>query len=340
MKANFTSSCFHLSGRLRKSTAILRIPVFPALRCIATSSSNKLAQIRSERNGPPELWFCSSPFQFASNTGVAAPGPKADERTLKLGKSQPQILSIVLSSKLHTANASLVALQLLQTRLPTLLTSPLPPEILSPQIRLHLFPSTHPHLPAVSGRVAYHAALWSSPVAWGRVPIVGNVKLVIISERVVKCGPLLHSECSSSGTYIPKQQNERLIVRWKTSSSHSESDNPSSARSMKALYRGIGPREQVNRFMEWLSNPTSFGKRAEEFYGLFIFEFDEQGRIATHTIEHAEENGTGEKASTVVNLTDWLIGRARARREKTPDLVWVVDGQKRPVESRERRYTD
>ena len=109
---------------------------------------------------------------------------------------------------------------------------------------------------------------------------------------------------------------------------------------MKALYRGIGPREQVNRFTEWLSNPTSLGKRAEEFYGLFIFDFDEQGRIATHTIEHAEENGAGEKASRVVNLTDWLIGRARARREKTPDLIWVVDGQKRPMESREHRHMD
>ncbi|KAI4285723.1 MAG: hypothetical protein L6R38_000461 [Xanthoria sp. 2 TBL-2021] len=313
MKVDLISTFFYIPWRLPRATASLRITALSAFRCIATSSSNQLAQVRTERNGAPELWFCSSsPLHSTSTTGVAARGLGADERTLKLGKT----------------------LRLLQTRLPILLTSPLPPEILSPQIKLHLFPSTHPHLPTVSGRVAYHAALWSAPVAWGRVPIVGNVKLVIISERVVRCGPSGHSECSSFSTSPPKKQNERLIVRWKTSSSRSESDSPSSARSTKALYRGIGPREQVNRFTEWLSNPTSLGKQAEEFCGMFIFEFDEEGRIVAHTIEHAEESGSAEKASRVVNLTDWLIGRARARREKTPELVWLVDGQKRQEENR------
>ena len=76
------------------------------------------------------------------------------------------------------------ALRILQERLPTLLQTPLPQEILSPNISLHLFPSTHPYLPVVSGRVAYIAALWTSPIAWNRVPIFGNVKLVILSERM------------------------------------------------------------------------------------------------------------------------------------------------------------
>src|SRR3954468_13211326 len=80
------------------------------------------------------------------------------------------------------------ALRILQERLPTLLASPLPQEILSPQITLHLFPSTHPHLPTVSGKIAYMAALWTAPVAWGRVPVVGNVKLIILSERMVRHG--------------------------------------------------------------------------------------------------------------------------------------------------------
>ncbi|KAL8921127.1 MAG: hypothetical protein Q9208_005880 [Pyrenodesmia sp. 3 TL-2023] len=224
----------------------------------------------------------------------------------------------------------MIALRLLQSRLPTLLASPLPPEILSPQIKLHLFPSTHPHLPTVSGRVAYHAALWSAPVAWGRVPIVGNVKLVIVSERMVKYGPTLHSNPSSSTA--PPRQNERLIVRWKTCSRSSNSANNPASTSPAAstsppprpLYRGIGAREQVNRFMEWLSNPTSAGKREEEFCGLFIFEFDEEGRIATHTIEHAEEGGSAERASRVVNLTDWLIGRARGGREKVPEFAFLL----------------
>ncbi|CAL8579498.1 hypothetical protein XPA_005241 [Xanthoria parietina] len=313
MKAEPILNLFHLPRRLPRTSASLRITALPAFRSIATSPSNRLAQVSSERNGPPELWFSSFPPLYStSTTRAAAQGPGADERTLKLGKT----------------------LRLLQTRLPTLLTSPLPPEILSPQIKLHLFPSTHPHLPTVSGRVAYHAALWSAPVAWGQIPIVGNVKLIIVSERVVKGGSSVHAERASFDTPPPRQQNERLIVRWKTSSPRSESDTPSSARNTKTLYRGIGPREQVNRFTEWLSNPTSLGRQSEEFCGLFIFEFDDEGRIVTHTIEHAEESGSAEKASRVVNLTDWLIGRARARREKTPELVWMVDVQKRQEQSR------
>ncbi|KAL8789643.1 MAG: hypothetical protein Q9213_001079 [Squamulea squamosa] len=313
MRPESILSLFRFPRRLSPATARWPIVALPAARSIATSQSNRLAQVRSERDGFPELWFSSSSTLYStSDTGTSSQKPVVDERTLKLGN----------------IDTKYVALRILQTRLPTVLTSPLPPEILSPQIKLYLFPSTHPHLPTVSGRVAYHAALWSAPVAWGRVPIVGNVKLIIMSERMIKCGPPMHSDSFPSSTAPPKSHNERLIVRWKTSSSRSESDNPSSAGSTKALYRGIGPREQVNRFMEWLSNPTSLGKQ-EEFCGLFIFEFDEEGRIMTHTIEHAEESGSAEKASRVVNLTDWLIGRARARREKTPDLVWVVNGEKK-----------
>ncbi|KAL8873506.1 MAG: hypothetical protein Q9174_001043 [Haloplaca sp. 1 TL-2023] len=230
-----------------------------------------------------------------------------------------------LGVALEAYNIVTLALQLLQPRLSTLLASPLPQDILSPRIKLHLFPSTHPHLPTVSGRVAYHAALWSAPVAWGRVPIVGNVKLIITSERMVKCGPSMHS---------PSGQQERLIVRWRTCLRSDTAADAASAKDTKAVYRGIGPREQVNKFTEWLSNPTSTSKREDAFAGLFIFEFDEEGRIVTHTIEHAEESGGAERASRVVNLTDWLIGRARNRREKVPEFAWAMDVDKRRIQSK------
>lgn len=46
------------------------------------------------------------------------------------------------------------------------------------------------------------------------------------------------------------------------------------------------------------------------FTGLFIFDFDSEGRILSHTIEQAQagnnwEQGVGAK---VVGLTDWLLG--------------------------------
>lgn len=136
---------------------------------------------------------------------------------------------------------------------------------------------------------------------------------------------------SASPGRVPHQQSEQLIVRWKTCSRAAAADNPTSAAkgSSGSIYRGIGAREQVNRFTDWLSNPTSIGKREEEFCGLFIFEFDEEGRIVTHTIEHAEETGGAEKASRVVNLTDWLIGRARWRRGEVPELAYLVEVEKR-----------
>src|SRR5436190_24306103 len=88
-------------------------------------------------------------------------------------------------------SSPLSALRILSPRLPTLLINPLPQEILSPSISLHLFPSTHSHLPTVKGRVAYRAALWTAPVAWGSVPIVGSVKLKTMSERMARAGSVM-----------------------------------------------------------------------------------------------------------------------------------------------------
>lgn len=136
-------------------------------------------------------------------------------------------------------------------------------------------------------------------MAWGRVPIVGNVKLIILSERVAKNGP----------TYS-HINNERLVVRWKTC-------GKTQGKGMGALYRGIGASEQVDKITEWLGGDA---RDDEEFCGKFIFEFDEEGRILTHTIEHAEENGDLEKTSRVVSVTDWLLGRPW--KKKTPELAW------------------
>ncbi len=183
------------------------------------------------------------------------------------------------------------ALRILQERLPTLLQSPLPQEILSPHISLHLFPSTHPHLPTVSGRVAYVAALWTSPIAWNRVPVVGNVKLEILSERMSK-QPL---------EFSPKRAGavgEQLVVRWRT----------------------VGKTKSWGLTFGSSSNGGGAGGRpadGKEFTGLFIFEFDRDGRILSHTIEHVQEGGDWEKGvgAKFVGLTDWLLGGMKGSRE-------------------------
>ena len=202
------------------------------------------------------------------------------------------------------------ALRILQERLPTLLQTPLPQEILSPNISLHLFPSTHPYLPVVSGRVAYIAALWTSPIAWNRVPIFGNVKLVILSERM--SNQPLHFSPRRAGAC-----GEQLVVKWRTTTAAS-----SGAKARDEGGDGAGRpslAEQGGRKLDEKLRSGSVsedggggggGGGKEPFTGLFIFEFDRQGKIISHTIEHIDEHGEWEKGvgAKVVGLTDWLLG--------------------------------
>ncbi|KAL8790859.1 MAG: hypothetical protein Q9195_006184 [Heterodermia aff. obscurata] len=277
------------------SRAALRSPT-AALGLIPTQCRS-LAQVRPDPGVFPEIWFTSSspPRRLPHLEGSDPNTQPPDERTLKLGKT----------------------IRTLQSRLPTLLASPLPPEILSPHITLYLFPSTHPHLPTVSGRVAYHAALWTSPIAFGRVPIVGNVKLLILSERMLKNGPPF------SPTSRAASSSERLLVRWKTC-------GKTKGKGMGAFYRGIKAGEQVDKITEWLGGDV---RDDEEFCGLFIFEFDEEGRVLSHTIEHAEEGGSWDKVGRVVSVTDWLLGRFGGKQERELGLAWEVcedgDGRRR-----------
>ncbi|KZM26019.1 hypothetical protein ST47_g2855 [Ascochyta rabiei] len=220
---------------------------------------------------------------FTSTTPCACPEPdereqkRVQERNLKLGNT----------------------IRVLHDRLPTLLISPLPSDILSPHISLHLFPSTHPHLPTVSGRLAYAAALWTAPVAWGRVPVVGNVKLKILSERMVQhgCGPSVPAHT----------RNEKLVVKWQTCGKSDEENN-----------------RHVSDVFARVTNIVA-GSRPphEEFTGVFVFEFDDEGRVVHHTIEHTDQGHDWDKTMRFISVTDWLLGRAWGRREETPSLAFV-----------------
>ena len=252
-----------------------------------------------------EAWFSSntrrSSLEPTSPNGAGGDHKPPDERTLKLGKSKSG-LSLVFH---FTIAHKIEAIRILHERLPTLLASPLPQEILSPSIRLHLFPSTHPHLPTVSGRLAYLAALWTSPIAWGRVPMLGNVKLVILSERMTRSGS--------------DWRDEKLIVKWKTC-------GKTKNKGIGGLYRGIGASEQVDKITELLGGVEKSDQ--DEFCGLFSFEFDGEGRICKHVIEHAEEGGNWDaKMGTVISVTDWLLGRWNGKgKEADLGLAWCDNG--------------
>ncbi|KAM7209452.1 hypothetical protein V8F20_000190 [Naviculisporaceae sp. PSN 640] len=249
-----------------------------------------------------QTWFNSN-FPLRENELGTDPDKPPDERKVKLGKT----------------------LRILQEHLPDLLQKPLPQEILSPNISLHLFPSTHPHLPTVSGRVAYIAALWSSPIAWNRVPIIGNVKLEILSERMVKQPPV-YSVPRRAGAY-----GEQLVVRWRTvgksknwglpfigngnGSGKKDKDKTSAgADAISSDERKVrGGVSSGNESTTEVKAPVGMAEpvgSSKEFTGLFIFDFDKEGRILSHTIEHVQEGGQWEKGvgAKVVGLTDWLLG--------------------------------
>lgn len=72
---------------------------------------------------------------------------------------------------------------------------------------------------------------------------------------------------------------------------------------------------------------------SKEFTGLFIFEFDEEGRIVSHTIEHVQEGGNWEKGvgPRVMGLTDWLLGGLKKKGDEGAPCpaFWVGDNKER-----------
>lgn len=92
----------------------------------------------------------------------------------------------------------------------------------------------------------------------------------------------------------------------------------------------------MDKITEWLGGGKGEDD-SKEFTGLFIFEFDGEGRVVSHTIEHVQVGGNWEKGvgARVVGLTDWLLGGLRnGRGDGTPcPAFWylVVPSQGRPA---------
>jgi hypothetical protein len=142
---------------------------------------------------------------------------------------------------------------------------------------------------------------------------MGNVKLAIVSERIVRTG-FINSNQSDDNHDLGE---EKLVVRFKTekkSNGNGQSTNAAARSSAGA---------SINRGLSTLlggDKPIFSLNQDDEFTGIFIFSFDSKGRIATHTIEHSDENNGYDKTSKVVTLTDWLLGKARWSR-KEDELV-------------------
>ncbi|KAL9109585.1 MAG: hypothetical protein Q9227_005765 [Pyrenula ochraceoflavens] len=327
--AHLCSSCAARHALQPPSSAALKL----SKRAIATTPKRSLAQVQDDRFS--NAWFSPAapnaskahgPIQVRNTAGTppevlhrqndSEDKKPPDERIIKLGKT----------------------LRTLTSHLPNLLTSPqsIPQDILSPSISLHLFPSTHPHLPTVRGRVAYRAALLTAPVAWGSVPLVGGgCKLEIVSERMSRTG--YGDPLDTDGQGIGAGE-EKLIVRWKTKKANNNDQNqhqhqhpstsPTPSTSTASLVSPTSPTETPINTSNPSNSPrlltTLFNGRPTplfplhgnnpSFTGLFIFLFDSEGRVRSHTIEHADEAGTSDKVGRVVTVADWLLARVRGRQ--------------------------
>ena len=307
---------------------VTKVSTTPAQRCDPSACINIkdcrcFAQVIDSNNDRlnRSVYFNSTIPNFTP-PGLPQEHKPPDERTLQLGKT----------------------VRTLHERLPTLLQSPLPAEILAPNISLHLFPSTHPHLPTVSGRMAYSAALWTAPVAWGRVPLVGNVKLTILSERMVggRAGSGSGGSVNLGGVGGPGGGEERLIVKWKTCGKTRHRDGTGGVYSDRNTGSGMGTKDPVDKIKEFVAsarsakttstststsnNPNKEVQQEESFTGLFLFEFDSLGRVRKHVIEHTEEGGNWDSMTRVVSVTDWLLGQWKGgKREREAELAWCEE---------------
>lgn len=142
------------------------------------------------------------------------------------------------------------------------------------------------------------------------------MNLIITSERMIRNG----------GTSQPlANREEKLVVKWKTCGKTSHRDGTG------GIYRGMGiaakdPMDKIMDFVNGTKGKADKIPKPEEFCGIFVFEFDEKGRVVKHVIEHAEEGGDWDRMTRVVSVTDWLLGRFKNdKKEEEMSLAWCEE---------------
>lgn len=99
---------------------------------------------------------------------------------------------------------------------------------------------------------------------------------------------------------------EKLIVKWRTSTKADDTI------------------EEAARKLKVQGGTTAVDDG--EFCGLFLFEFDEKGRVQTHTIENADENLGGDQTSSVITVTEWLLRKAKGQEtDGSGGLAWQYE---------------
>jgi len=139
--------------------------------------------------------------------------------------------------------------------------------------------------------------------------------LRIVSEKIVRTG---FASALQEDSHLDLLE-EKLVVRWKTEPKSSNGTTDTAAARSSAVENG-----GINRGLSKLlggDKPIFSLNKGDDFSGIFVFSFDSDGKIATHTIEHADEDNGFDKTSKVVTLADWLLGKARWGVRREEELV-------------------
>ena len=118
--------------------------------------------------------------------------------------------------------------------------------------------------------------------------------------------------------------DEKLVVRWVSEGNTNGAGTAAADKKSGDSYTGAssssnGTNKRLSTLLGGEAPIFKLGK-GEQFTGLFIFSFDDQGRIASHTIEHADQSTGWDRTAKVVTLTDWLLGKAkRGSSEQMPE---------------------
>lgn len=178
-------------------------------------------------------------------------------------------------------------------------------------------------------------------MAWGHLPIFGHVEIEVLTERMANQSGHADFMCDMDEEERGDiHGTERLVVRWQTqgkehnqrppkttASSSSNTGHRSNEQHRDDNY-DYAQQKNKNREEDFSLSQSSAAtnsnrslsvllggdapifklKNEENFTGMFVFRFDQHGRIASHTIEHSEDNCSASRASKVVTLTDWLLG--------------------------------
>lgn len=157
---------------------------------------------------------------------------------------------------------------------------------------------------------------------------------------MIKGGIPIENEDYGSSTVT----GERMIVKWRASGSPNGNGNGNGngdTQPTTSITSGTPPSSKPTEPkkedpLSAVANSLPKFTLTGNFCGLFIFEFDDKGRIKTHIIEDVEEDRDEavQQHSKVITLTEWLLKKAKkslGEKPQVPGLAFerIWDGGRR-----------